>query len=197
MGPAADRYRTRAGDIMDQAGRLLATVDDLDTAARIETSRLGATTGQADVTAMLERLGESYRKVASQRGAELDLTIVAGLPEAAVAPDVAERLLARMLAATIGLTREGELIAAELSRAAGGDRDMLLFAIDRPGAVAGLSEEALLDPRFMPAGDWPAAPSLGLGFALRLIRNLAEAAGGELTIDPERIRLYLPTITGA
>ena len=48
MGPAADRYRTRAADIMDQASRLLTTVDDLDIAARIETRRLDRDGGRSD-----------------------------------------------------------------------------------------------------------------------------------------------------
>ncbi|MGQ0659837.1 histidine kinase dimerization/phospho-acceptor domain-containing protein [Sphingosinicella sp.] len=193
MGPAADRYRHRAADIMDHASRLLGTVDDLDTAARIETRRLAETAGRSDAAALLERLRQSYDNAARQRGARFDLTVAPDLPEAAVAPDVTERLLARMLAATIGLAREGEEIAAALRA----DREMLDFAIDRPQAVEGLDAQALLDPAFSPAGDWPAAPALGLGFALRLVRNLAEAAGGELVIGAERIQLRLPAAPAA
>ena len=192
MGPAADRYRDRAADIMDHASRLLGTVDDLDTAARIETSRLGETAGRSDAAATLERLRPSYDNAARQRGAVLALTISPSLPDAAVAPDVAERLFARILAATIGLAREGEEMAAELGRAPRGEGEALRFAIDRPQAVAGLDAQALLDPAFSPEGDWPAAPALGLGFALRLVRNLAEAAGGDLLIGDERIELLLP-----
>ena len=44
----------------------------------------------------------------------------------------------------------------------------------------GVDEAALLDPGYSPEGDWPGAPALGLGFALRLVRNLAEAVGGAL-----------------
>ena len=95
-----------------------------------------------------------------------------------------------MLAATIGLiAAKASGSSAEFDRERRDGRDRLRFAIDRPTAVAGLDEQALLDPRFTPAGDWPAAPALGLGFALRLVRNLAEAAGGELIIDQDRIRL--------
>ena len=51
----------------------------------------------------------------------------------------------------------------------------------------------MLDPGYHPrTGDWPAAPALGLGFALRLVRNLAEAAGGALMIEADRFRLLLP-----
>ena len=39
MGPAAAGYRDRAADIMGQARGLLGAVDDLDTAARLETRR--------------------------------------------------------------------------------------------------------------------------------------------------------------
>ena len=38
------------------------------------------------------------------------------------------------------------------------------------------------------------ATALGLGFALRLVRNFAEAAGGGLHIGPERFYLYLPPL---
>jgi signal transduction histidine kinase len=55
-----------------------------------------------------------------------------------------------------------------------------------------VDEAELLDPGYSPDGDWPGAPALGLGFALRLIRNLAEAVGGALVVDDERFALYLP-----
>ncbi len=194
MGPATEPYRSRAADIMDHAGHLLATVDDLDTAARIETGRFNETAGRADAAAIIERLGKSYANVALRRGGRFKLVIASDLPEAAVAPEVTERLFARMLAATIGMVGEGEQIAAELDQNRRKGRNKLCFAIDRPAAVRGLSEQALLDPRFTPAGDWPVAPTLGLGFALRLVRNLAEAAGGELVIDQDRIRLDLPSV---
>lgn len=197
MGPAADRYRTRAADIMDHASRLLNTVDDLDTAARIETQRLSEIVGQSDPAALLERLRPSYDNVARQRGARFELAVAEDLPEAAVAPDVTERLLARLLAATLGLVREGEGITAGLEREPHGESERIAFSIDRPRAVEGLDARALLDPAFTPAGDWPAAPALGLGFALRLVRNLAEAAGGELAIGADRIRLLLPIAPSA
>ena len=42
MGPAGAGYRLRANQIKEQAERLLTAIDDLDTAARIETNRLHA-----------------------------------------------------------------------------------------------------------------------------------------------------------
>ena len=190
MGPAASSYRGRAATIMEQARGLLGAVDDLDTAARIETRRLDLDDGAADAVALLVRLHDSYEKVAAQRGARIAIEISEGLPRAKVEPGAAERMFARLLAGTIGLAGEGETIAVRLALAPA--PRALRLSLDRPQAIAGLDEAALLDPGYSPDGDWPGAPALGLGFALRLVRNLAEAVGGRLEMEPDRFLLTLP-----
>jgi signal transduction histidine kinase len=197
MGPAALSYRSRASDIMDQARRLLSAVDDLDTAARIETQRLQLSESSVDAVALLCRLHDAYERVARQRGSRIVIEIERDLPDAKVEIDAAERMFARMLAATIGLAREGETITATMAMGEEGARKMLCLSIDRPNAIEGLDESALLDPGYSPDGDWPGAPALGLGFALRLVRNLAEAVGGALEIGSERFFLYLPPLEPA
>jgi len=197
MGPAAATYRGRASEIMEQARGLLSAVDDLDTAARIETRRLQLEESAVDAAALLGRLHESYERVAGQRGARLTLSLAPDLPPAAVEPGAVERMFARLLAATIGMVGEGETIATAMESALRANRPMLRLSVDRPEAIEGLGERALLDPGYSPEGDWPAAPALGLGFALRLVRNLAEAAGGALLIGDERISLWLPALVEA
>lgn len=197
MGPAALSYRSRASDIMDQARRLLSAVDDLDTAARIETQRLQLSESSVDAVALLCRLHDAYERVARQRGSRIVIEIERDLPDAKVELDAAERMFARMLAATIGLAGEGETITATMAMGEDGARKMLCLSIDRPKAIEGLDENALLDPGYSPDGDWPGAPALGLGFALRLVRNLAEAVGGALQIGTARFFLYLPPLEPA
>jgi His Kinase A (phospho-acceptor) domain len=197
MGPAALSYRSRASDIMDQARRLLSAVDDLDTAARIETQRLQLSESSVDAVALLCRLHDAYERVARQRGSRIVIEIERDLPDAKVEIDAAERMFARMLAATIGLAREGETITATMAMGQEGGRKMLCLSIDRPQAIEGLDEQALLDPGYSPDGDWPGAPALGLGFALRLVRNLAEAVGGALEVGPSRFFLFLPPLEPA
>ena len=194
MGPAATSYRGRASDIMDQARRLLSAVDDLDTAARIETRRFEPEESAVDAAALLGRLHESYEKVARQRGSHMSLTLDPSLPLARVEAGAAERMFGRTLAATIGLAEQGETIALKMESVRRADQPMIRLSVDRPQAIEGVAEAALLDPGYSPEGDWPGAPALGLGFALRLVRNLAEAVGGALLIDPERISLYLPAL---
>ena len=197
MGPAALSYRSRASDIMDQARRLLSAVDDLDTAARIETQRLQLAESSVDAVALLCRLHDAYERVARQRGSRILIEIERDLPDAKVELDAAERMFARMLAATIGLAGEGETITATMAMGQDGARKMLCLSIDRPRAIEGLDENALLDPGYSPDGDWPGAPALGLGFALRLVRNLAEAVGGALQIGAARFFLFLPPLEPA
>jgi hypothetical protein len=192
MGPAAAPYRTRAAEIIEQARGLLSAVDDLDTAARIETSRLELAESATDAVALLCRLHDAYERVAAQRGSRIAVEIARDLPPARVELSTAERMFARMLAATIGLAGEGETIGASMTLEHEGGQHMLCLAIDRPRAIEGLDQAALLDPGYSPEGDWPGAPALGLGFALRLVRNLAEAVGGALAIGPARFFLYLP-----
>jgi hypothetical protein len=192
MGPASGNYRHRASEIMGQAKHLLSAVDDLDTAARIETSRLDLGESAVDAVALLCRLHDAYERVAQQRGSRLAIEIAPSLPLARVELGAAERMFARMLAATIGLAEPGETIAATMAMGQIGGRDMLCFSIDRPRAIQGLVEAALLDPGYSPEGDWPGAPALGLGFALRLVRNLAEAVDGGLAIGERRFLLHLP-----
>jgi signal transduction histidine kinase len=192
MGPAAAPYRGRAAAIIEQAQGLLGAVDDLDTAARIDSKRLELDQSAVDLVALLRRLHESYARLAAARGSRIDLEIGDDLPPAQVEPAAAERMFGRILAGTIGLAAEGETIAARLGLVSRDGRAMLCLAVDRPRAIAGLDEAALLDPGYSPEGDWPGAPALGLGFALRLVRNLAEAVSGSLRIELARFALSLP-----
>jgi hypothetical protein len=197
MGPAAAGYRGSAAEIMAQARGLLGAVDDLDTAARLETRRFEAEESQVDAVALLCRLHDSYERVAAQRGATIAIQIGEELPLALVEPGAAERMFARLLAGTIGLAGEGDTIRAAMNLTARGEAAMLCLAVDRPSAIGGVEEAELLDPGYSPDGDWPGAPVLGLGFALRLIRNLAEAVGGALVVEEARFALYLPAATAA
>lgn len=191
LGPASESYRSRAQQIHGQAAVLLSAVDDLDTAARIETSRFPLEESTADAVTLLSGLYLDYEPVARQRNASLMLDIQPDLPQVRVERDAVERMFARMLAATIGLAARGESLSAVMSL----DSGRLSLAITRPGSIAGLAERELLDPGYSPEGDWPAAPALGLGFALRLVRNIAEAVGGELRIERDRFLLLLPVST--
>jgi signal transduction histidine kinase len=192
LGPAAHDYRSRAAEIVGYGRRLLATVDDLDVSARVETQRLALDAGPVDTALLLARLRPDYERIAQGRGIALDVSVADELPPVDADPIAVERMFARLLAATVGLAVPGEKIGIRLDPAGSGDERFVGLRVTRPLLLAGRDERALLDPGYSPDGDWPDAPVLGLGFALRLVRNLALAARGNLEISAEGFALWLP-----
>lgn len=188
LGPAGGEYRARAADIIAQGRRLLATVDDLDLSARIESQRLALDPVGVDAALLLGRLHGEYARIARERGVALTLSIATGMPAIDADAAALERMVARLLAATVGLAGRGERIAIAL---ASGDAGVEL-RVTRPALIAARDERTLLDPGFSPEGDFPDAPVLGLGFALRLVRSLALAARGRLDIAAAEFVLSLP-----
>ncbi|WP_281042966.1 sensor histidine kinase [Sphingomonas oryzagri] len=190
-GPVSTAYRDRAQAIAEQAGRLLAAVDDLDVAARLETQRLDLQRVEVDLGAMLGSICGNHADNARGRGADLQCVAAPGLPPVQGDPAALRRMLGRLVAGASALAGEGETIRADLRLAPEGG---LALAVDRPARLAGMAEAALLDPGFGPDGDAPDAPLLGLGFSLHLVRRLAATAGGTLAIEADRFLLRLPAV---
>jgi len=191
-GPAAASYRGRAQEILEQSKKLLSAVEDLDMVATVRAAET-ATTGVSgvDAGAILTRLHANFEAVAKERASGLAFRIDSTLPSVAVDAPTVERMLSRLLAATIAMVGEDERISVDLQRDPRRSSHMLLTIL-RPRALDGRDEKMLLDPGYNPGGNWPDAPVLGLGFALRLVRNLAIASGGMLEIDATRFYLSLP-----
>ncbi|KRB87703.1 hypothetical protein ASE22_23655 [Sphingomonas sp. Root720] len=191
-GPAAASYRGRAQEILEQSRKLLSAVEDLDMVAAARTADQPAHGSSAvDAGAILTRLHANFETVAKDRASGLAFRIDSTLPPIAVDAPTVERMLSRLLAATIAMAGEGERISVDLQRDPRRSSHMLLTIL-RPRSLEGRDEKMLLDPGYNPGGNWPDAPVLGLGFALRLVRNLAIASGGMLEIDTTRFYLSLP-----
>jgi signal transduction histidine kinase len=193
LGPAAADYRGRAGDILGDARRLLGTVDDLDVAARIDagTEIDVPLAGASDPVAVLRAFCSDNAGLTDARGVTLDTKVDAAVASTPIDALSLDRMFSRLLSATVGLAERGEHVMATL----GADPSFpgsVVLTVRKTRAMMGRDEQALLDPGYSPDGDWPDAPALGLGFALRLVRNLAEAAGGRLAIEADRFVLILP-----
>ena len=194
-GPAAAAYRNRAQDILEQSKKLLSAVEDLDMVASARAAEPTSMPAPVDAGSILTRLHANFEAVAAERASGLAFRIDSTLPPVAVDGPTVERMLSRLLAATIAMAEEGERISVDLQRDPRRATHMLL-TIMRPRALIGRDEKMLLDPGYNPDGNWPDAPVLGLGFALRLVRNLAIASGGMLEIDTTRFHLSLPLRSG-
>ncbi len=190
-GPISTSYRDRAQSIAEQAGRLLAAVDDLDVAARLETQRLDLQRIEVDLGAMLGLICSNHAASAVRRGVVLECGVEPDLPPVMGDPAALRRMAGRLVASSAALAGDGETIRAQLSR---NEPGALALSVSRPHRLEGQTEIALLDPGNGPEGDAPDAPLLGLGFSLHLVRRLAVAAGGLLLIDDDQFLLRLPAV---
>ena len=185
LGPADHRYRERAGEIVGQARLLLGAIDDLDFAAKIHSS--GPERRKVNLAALLESAGEPLREVAARRSVELDLARGPDDCVAAVEPEIAERLMARLATSVIENAQAGEHLRIAAERA---QRDRRI-TITRPKALQSIPETLLFEG--LPGGaDMGTVPA---GFSLRLVRGLARIAGGDLVATATNLALVLPCVT--
>ena len=199
LGPVSEVYRERAGAIRAQAADLIAAIEDLDLAARIEGDALELRPGIVPVAPLIGRIVGELQALAGLRACAI---VVAPVDETlAFATDdrAAERLLARLLSTIVSASHADELIVVSAARdeASRGASPRGTITITRPQSLAGVSDIALLNLDAEREAELPGAPLLGTGFALRLVRNLASELGGELSIFADRLTLALPAASVA
>lgn len=191
LGPAPAAYRQRAAEILNETRQLDAVLEDLQEAAAIESAQLKLSPTRIDCALLLARITTALGPEAAAKDVRIALSIAADCGLTVIDAASAERMIVRLLSAAIGLARSGERIHVDLSPGgpvAGGAR----ITVTRPAIVAHYDEQALLNACDIDGEEDGAAPALGLGFALRLVRSLAEASGGRLTIEPQVFCLELP-----
>lgn len=189
LGPVPSAYRDYAGTIRSEASDLLAAIDDLDVAARIEAHALDLRPVSIAVAPLLSGICADLQPLAEMRGARFALA--AGSADVAVHGDdrAVERLVGRLLAALTSAAGQNETLKVEATIEG---EETVAIHIDRPIAMAAFAGEALLSIDSEAEWEGEGAPLLGTGFALRLARNLAAELGGSLTIGRDRLTLRLP-----
>ena len=186
LGPAHRNYRLRAAEIVAQARVLLAAIEDLDFAARMQGAR--AATGAATaLDTLFAPLAEELMARAAARDIGLRLMPPAPGTRAALAADLAERLIRRFFGAVIDAAAPTEQLRGSIGAA----RGKCVLTISRPAATVNLGERELLDPAFHTPEEGEGS-RLGLGFALRLVRGLARLAGGDLVFTASDFALSFP-----
>ena len=188
LGPVSPTYRDRATAIRTQAGDLLAAIDDLDTAARIEGRALDLRPTAVPVLPLLDRVVADLKPLATLRGT--GVAIVAPAGDCTILGDdrAVERLIGRLMAALVSAGRPDERLGVVV-RPVG---ETVTIAFDRPAALAAHATDVLLSIDAEQESDGEGAPLLGTGFALRLAQNLAVELGGVLTIGMDSLTLQLP-----
>ena len=186
LGPAHRNYRHRAAEIVGQARMLLAAIEDLDFAARLQAQPVdkGASTDLGDI---LPPLAEEWGNRALARDVRLRIATSLGSLRCALETELARRLLDRLLGAAVEAAQDGDQVDVDVREG----KRILTISVTRPPSTRQLSDAQIMDPAFQVESGGTASP-LGLGFALRLVRGLAQLAAGSLRLTPAEFQLVLP-----
>jgi signal transduction histidine kinase len=179
LGPADRGYRERAHEIVRQARLLLTAIDDLDFAAKVHSASTGARE-RVDLAMLLDREVASLREAAHGSGAEVDVIRPRMDVPAAVQPELADRLLFRLVSALVEYAGPGERLTVSADQIGENAR----LTVNRPASLRGVADSELFAPR-------PGSKALG-GFTLRLVRGLARIAGGDLVSALDSFALIFP-----
>ncbi|AMO71582.1 sensor histidine kinase [Sphingorhabdus sp. M41] len=194
FGPASREYRSLARNIMDEARRLLAGFEDLDVAVKVDSGQLPESSGSTKADWLFERMTQRLQGLTQSKVVDLNISKAEPVRPFALDGESVERIFARLLSAAIISCENGETLKGEL-RTCIGVQPINQFTLSRPSRIKDVAESILLDPSQGIDGDVGESSLLGLGFSLRLVRNLAQSAGGSLTITEDNIALTLPAAT--
>lgn len=196
FGTAPHEYRGLAAAIAADAARILAGFEELDRLARLDAGLLELETGATDLPSMVRATCGQLAQVLAARlsGIELDRT-GEGQSEGeesvavAVEADHLEALLWRLLASLGGACGSGEMLTATIQTVG----PLARLTCEIPAQL--LAEEDIFAAEARPVGSAINAGFFGAGFAMRLARAEARAAGGALVREDEIVVLTLPLVT--
>jgi len=196
FGPVDDEYRALAGAILADSRKLLGGFDDISTAARLDSGNFEIDPGQTDGAWLASTLRQRLAAISESSGVIVNLIFADPVRPFAIERDFAERVFSRLISAIIVAGLRGEVINGRCKTLLG-TQVINCLTLDLPEKLRHFSEEELLGTGATADDHYDnsdLSPLLGLGFSLRLVRNLARKAGGDLRFQKEQVLLTLPTI---
>lgn len=188
LGSVEPSYRDRANAIIHESGRLLRLFEDLDLSARIAGGEEAATPGtDTDLIRIMRTTAGHHAALADRSGVRLQIALP-DKPLSVMTDDATVvRLLDRLLLCVLATGAKGETLRISLTP---GPFEARIEAT-RPALIRGLSVATLFD-----AANGAPPPDdelpLGLGFVLRLMRQMARRANGRFEVGGDSFVLILP-----
>lgn len=194
FGPAPHEYRALAAAIAADAAHILAGFEELDRLARLEAGAMRIEPGAADLATLLRRTAAQLALVLEQRGARLTLDLSpATTLLIALDQDDAEALVWRLLASLAAMCGTDEEVALRISPLIGANGAKVRVTCTLPVRLA--PEGNVFAATARAADSTINAGLFGAGFALRLVRAEARAAGGSLVREDATLVLALPLLS--
>jgi len=191
FGPAPNEYRALAATIAGDSARILAGFDELDRLARLETGALDLEEGSADLNSILLRTSAQLQDVLLPRTSNFSVDLGDAPCLITLSDGECEALSWRLLATLASSIGAGEEIQLSLEQ----DGAMARLSCELPESLSDSNDIFAASMR-SPSGALSAGV-FGTGFALRLVRAEARAAGGDLARADNWLILSLPLSKGS
>lgn len=191
FGPVSTEYRMLAKTILEEGNRLLSGFDDLNVAAKIDSGIFQASLGITDCNWLLGNVIEKLNPLINGQSIEFNYIEAENIRPLSVNNDDAERIFLRLLSALIAVTHADEIIIARW-QTVGNKKPINQFSITLPKSIQSMNEKQLLQSDTEIKDANINVPLLGLGFSLRLVKNLAISIGGNLLFQKEFVIVNLP-----
>jgi hypothetical protein len=177
VGAVPHEYRALAAGIASEAARMLAGFAEIERIAELESGTASEDEGTTDFVAIARRQVGQLATVLSPRVSRIEAHFELEAASVPLSSESAEAIAWRLLGTIASATAAGENMALRL--AAEGTKLRLIAKL--PLALAQIDDVFASD--LHPVGGALGTGLLGAGFALRLARAEARAAGGNLTRD--------------
>ncbi len=191
FGPTPHEYRALAAAIAGDSARILAGFEELERLIKLDSGELSLDPGECDLVAVVAATATQLEAFTRPRSSGFKLRPDASSLPVAMAQHEVERLVWRLLAVLAGASAPGEVLRLRL-RQRGAE---LVVSVDLPASLAACEGDALFDAVAGVQQQALVAGMFGTGFALRLARTEAQAAGGSLERRGDKLRLALPGLT--
>ncbi|HTO13065.1 MAG TPA: HAMP domain-containing sensor histidine kinase [Candidatus Binatia bacterium] len=199
MGRVPDEARRREyyRVITRESERLSRLIDNVLDFSRIESGRRRYEPAPTAVEPLVREALEAFAYPLEQQGFKLDVRIAPDLPEVDMDADAVGTALANLLDNAIKYSAGERALTVEARRE--GDRLALAVADRGIGIPAG--EHARIFEKFYRVGRSDTQGRRGSGVGLALVRHVAEAHGGTVTVEStpgqgSRFTLWLPLAAG-
>ena len=188
-GGRQEYYRviTREGE------RLSRLIDNVLDFSRIEGGRQTYSMTPTAVEPLIRTTLEAFAYPLAQQGFKVEVRVAADLPEVAMDADAVGQALANLIDNAIKYSGDDRALTID-TRAAGG---WLVIAVSDRGVGIAREEQARIFEKFYRVGRSDTQGRRGSGVGLALVRHIAEAHGGTVTVesspgDGSRFSLRLP-----
>ena len=193
--PDPARRREYYSVMTRESERLSRLIDNVLDFSRIESGRQRYQMAPGSIEPLVHEVLESFRHPLRQQGFTLDVSVAPDLPDVAMDEEAIQQALANLVDNAMKYSAERRHITVTVRGDGGG------IAVEVADAGIGIppGERARIFEKFYRVGRSETQGRRGSGVGLALVKHIAEAHGGRVTVDDRpgggsRFTLHLPAL---